>query len=72
MENLILSNIELYYSSSYNLKSQIITIDSDESSHILNVMRHRMNDEIYITNGTGKIFKSQIVQIKKKILMRKS
>jgi len=66
MENLILSNIELYYSSSYNLKSQIITIDSDESSHILNVMRHRMNDEIYITNGTGKIFKSQIVQINKK------
>src|SRR3989339_2195372 len=66
MENLILSNIELYYSSSYNLKSQIITIDRDESSHILNVMRHRMNDEIYITNGTGKIFKSQIVQINKK------
>lgn len=66
MENLILSNIELYYSSSCDLESQIIKIDGEESNHLLNVMRHQINDEIYITNGMGKIFKCRISQVNKK------
>ena len=71
MKNLILSNIELYYSNSYDLKSQIITMDSEESNHILNVMRHQIDDEIYITNGIGKIFKCRISQVNKKIVETK-
>src|SRR4030065_290670 len=66
MESLILSDIELYYSKLVDLKSGLITIESEESNHILNVMRHGTNDEIYITNGEGKIFKSQIVETSKK------
>jgi 16S rRNA (uracil1498-N3)-methyltransferase len=66
MYNLNLSNIELYYSASCDLDSQMITIEGDECNHILSVMRHRVNDEIYVTNGFGKIFTSQIVQINKK------
>ena len=58
MESLILSDIELYYSKLVDLKSGLITIKGEESNHILNVMRHGTNDEIYITNGEGKIFKS--------------
>lgn len=66
MENLILSNIELYYYSSCDLESQIIKIDGEESNHILNVMRHQINDEIYVTNGLGKIFKCRISHFNKK------
>ena len=68
MENLNLANIELYYSNQYDLKSQIITLDAEESSHVLNVMRHQIDDEIYITNGMGKIFKCRISQVNKKIV----
>ena len=60
MKNLILSNIELYYSSSIDLNAQIIKIEGEESNHILNVMRHQIDDEIYVTNGMGKIFKCSI------------
>jgi 16S rRNA (uracil1498-N3)-methyltransferase len=66
MANLNLANIELYYSNQYDLKSQVITMDSEESSHVLNVMRHQIHDEIYITNGMGKIFKCRIIQIDNK------
>ena len=66
MDKIILSNVELYYSNAVESKSGIVLVDSRESSHILNVMRHRLNDEIYITNGEGKIFKCQIIQITKK------
>ncbi len=65
MENLILSNIELYYSNLCDLKSQTITIAGDECNHILNVMRHKINDEIYITNGKGQLFKSRIIEFNK-------
>ncbi|HEY4756810.1 MAG TPA: RsmE family RNA methyltransferase, partial [Ignavibacteriaceae bacterium] len=71
MESLILSDIELYYSKLVDLKSGLITIESEESNHILNVMRHGTNDEIYITNGAGKIFKSQIVATSKKNVISK-
>ena len=71
MESLILSDIELYYSKLVDLKSGLITIESEESNHILNVMRHGTNDEIYITNGEGKIFKSQIVETSKKNVISK-
>lgn len=65
MENLELSNIELYYSHLCDLKSRIITIAGGECNHILNVMRHKINDEIYITNGKGQIFKSRVIEINK-------
>ena len=71
MESLILSDIELYYSKLVDLKSGLMTIKGEESNHILNVMRHGTNDEIYITNGEGKIFKSQIVATSKKNVISK-
>ena len=71
MESLILSDIELYYSKLVDLKSGLMTIKGEESNHILNVMRHGTNDEIYITNGEGKIFKSQIVETSKKNVISK-
>lgn len=71
MENLNLANIELYYSNQYDLKSQLITMDAEESSHVLNVMKHQIDDKIYVTNGMGNIFKCRISHVNKKIVEAK-
>ncbi|NWF90308.1 MAG: 16S rRNA (uracil(1498)-N(3))-methyltransferase [Ignavibacteriaceae bacterium] len=63
MDQYLLADTELYYSTSIDLKSQMIIVKGDESNHILNVMRHRIGDEILITNGAGKIFSCVIENI---------
>lgn len=71
METLILSDIELYYSVALDTKTSSILIDSEECNHIINVMRHKVDDEIYISNGLGKIFRCQINLIKKELVQAK-
>lgn len=71
MESIFLSDIELYYSKLIDLKSGLITINGEESNHIINVMRHKCNDEVHVTTGEGKIFKGQIVENSKKSLIVK-
>ena len=51
-----LSNTELYYSS--DISDGYIQIHEEESKHLLKVMRHKVGDQLYITNGEGKIFNS--------------
>ncbi len=71
MKDLILSDIELFFSQLVDMKTQLITVESEEANHIVNVMRHRIGDEIFITNGKGKIFKNEILAInKKKVVVR--
>ena len=55
-----LSNTELYYSS--DISDGYIQIHEEESKHLLKVMRHKVGDQLYITNGEGKIFKSTIIE----------
>jgi len=55
-----LSGVELYYSSFGNIKGNNIIISEDDYKHIAKVMRHSIGDEIYITDGNGKIFLSII------------
>lgn len=71
MKNLRLADIELFYSKAIDLNSQTILIDGEESNHIINVMRHEADDEIYITAGEGKIYRCQILLIKKKLIQAK-
>lgn len=66
--NKYFSNIELYYSSSKNIFNEKIIIDGDEFLHIAKVMRHKMNEEIYSTDGEGNIFKGTISKIEKDYL----
>lgn len=66
MTYIFLSNTDLYFSNSINSDSELIIIEDDECKHILNVMRHELNDELFITDGNGKIFKSIIVDKNKK------
>lgn len=53
-----LSEIELYYTESVH--EDIIIISGDEHKHISRVMRHRINDELYVTDGKGNIYLSKI------------
>lgn len=69
MESLIRSNKELYYSLPSRINSNLIVLNKEESKHIVGVMRHHKDDEIYITNGLGKIFLCKIEDIKKEIVL---
>jgi len=60
-----LSNIELYYSFEENISDEIILLTSDEFKHAVKVMRSKIGDTIYITNGYGLIFKTEILSIEK-------
>jgi 16S rRNA (uracil1498-N3)-methyltransferase len=60
----ILSHIELYYSP-HEIKDNIITLAGEDFKHAAKVMRHSVNDEIFITDGKGCIFKSVILKINK-------
>lgn len=55
-----LSNIELYYSS--DISDGYIQISEEESKHLVKVMRHGVGDKLNITDGLGRIFKSEIIE----------
>ena len=63
-----LSGVELYYCSSEEIKGNNISIADDDHKHIVKVMRHSAGDEIYVTNGAGKIFLTDIKEIGKNSL----
>jgi 16S rRNA (uracil1498-N3)-methyltransferase len=56
-----LSDIELYYSNS--AEDELITLSGEEFHHCAKVMRHSPGDEIYITDGRGKIFLTEILDV---------
>jgi 16S rRNA (uracil1498-N3)-methyltransferase len=60
-----LSNIELYYTYSQNISNNKIIIEGEEYAHITKVMRHSEKDELYITDGNGKIYSGLINRINK-------
>src|ERR1039457_4139812 len=64
MTNRYLSNIELYYSSD-RINDNEFLIDGEDFNHIIKVMRHSLQDIIYITDGRGNIFESKITSINK-------
>jgi 16S rRNA (uracil1498-N3)-methyltransferase len=60
-----LSDIELYYSDLINQDKAGIIISGDEAHHALNVMRHSEGDILYVTDGKGAIYKSEITLTEK-------
>ena len=60
-----LSNIELYYTSEENVSDKTLSLAGDEFKHSVKVMRSKIGDTIYITNGVGSIFKTEISSIEK-------
>ncbi len=57
-----LFNIELYYSPHKTAKGDKVYLTGDEFIHASKVMRHKTDDEIYITDGNGLIIKGKIIR----------
>ena len=62
---MIFSNTEFYYTSPKLISDKAIIITDVEAKHISRVMRHKVDDNILITNGEGKIYQSVIKNITK-------
>jgi len=71
MKHYKLSDIELYYTRPGLITKDIITLVDDEFKHCCKVMRNSIGDVIYITDGEGKIYKTEIEKIEKSILYGK-
>lgn len=62
----LLSDIELFYSD--QVSSDSITLSDDEFHHCIKVFRKKTGDEIFITDGKGKIYFCRIETISTKEL----
>ena len=63
LQPVFLSDVELYYSE--KVRGKQIEITGEECHHIKDVMRHKVDDEIYVTDGLGTIYHSKILGISK-------
>lgn len=66
MEGNIFSNTEFYYTDPKNITGSEIILEDEESNHLVKVMRHSVNDFIFVTNGEGKVYKSKLIKIEKR------
>jgi len=64
-----LSDVELYYLE--KVSNNELEISNEEFHHIKDVMRHKADDEFYITDGKGFIYHSSIQAIEKNKLICK-
>lgn len=62
----LLSDIELFYSD--QISSDMISLTDDEFKHCIKVFRKKVGDEIFVTDGKGKIYNCTIETIGKKEL----
>jgi 16S rRNA (uracil1498-N3)-methyltransferase len=72
LEQVFLSNIELYYSSNYNKDDNTIILAEEEFYHAIKVMRNKTGDDLYITDGKGHIFSTIIDEIQSKTAILKT
>ncbi|MCB9219340.1 MAG: 16S rRNA (uracil(1498)-N(3))-methyltransferase [Ignavibacteriales bacterium] len=66
LEGNIFSNTEFYYTDPKNITGSEIILEDEESNHLVKVMRHSVNDFIFVTNGEGKVYKSKLIKIEKR------
>jgi 16S rRNA (uracil1498-N3)-methyltransferase len=52
--------MQLFYNSTLQTSDVIFQFDKEESKHIVKVLRKKGGDEIFITNGKGNLFHSEI------------
>jgi 16S rRNA (uracil1498-N3)-methyltransferase len=68
LDSVFLSDIELYYTSPENISNGEVLIYDEECYHITRVMRHNVNDELFVTDGAGKIYKCLLSNIGKDLV----
>ena len=52
--------MQLFFNSDIETNTQQFTFDKTESRHIVRVLRKQQGDTIYITNGKGQLFTSEV------------
>ena len=60
--------MELYYTDLKNVFSNYLLITGTEAHHINNVMRHKIHDMIYVTDGQGNEYQTVIKTIEKNLI----
>jgi len=58
-----LSDIELYYVFPEFIENEKIILQGEEFHHAVHVMRNSVSDLLYVTDGEGNIYKTEIVSI---------
>ena len=53
--------MQLFYNSEIKNNSNAFSFDKEESKHIVKVLRKKEGDKIFITNGLGYLFESEII-----------
>tara|TARA_R110000744_G_scaffold216768_1_gene335518 strand:- start:511 stop:1218 length:708 start_codon:yes stop_codon:yes gene_type:complete len=53
--------MQLFYNSDLKATDTVFTFDSNESKHIIKVLRKKIGDELWITNGEGYLFEAKII-----------
>ena len=53
--------MQLFYNSDIKQGDVTFFFDKEESKHIVKVLRKKENDKIFITNGLGYLFESEII-----------
>lgn len=66
-----LSNIELYYCASVLDDAQTFVLVDDEYQHCVKVMRNKIGDKLFATDGCGNIFEGIITEIQKESVTAK-
>ena len=69
MERILISEIELFFTVSAD--NSTFVLDENEANHAVRVLRKKISDEIYATDGKGNIFKGEIIHTDKKNLTAK-
>ena len=52
--------MQLFYNANITEDTQQFTFDRTESRHIVRVLRKKIGDQLFITNGKGILFTSEI------------
>ena len=60
-----LSNIELYFTALVSEDEKYFRLTDDEFHHSAKVMRNKIGDKLFATDGNGKLFESKIISISK-------
>lgn len=76
LEPVFPSKIELYYTEPEFVNGDRLAIKGEEVKHISSVMRHNPGDILFVTDGTGHLFETEIQEITKKeitaLILKKS
>ena len=63
--------MQLFYSPDISESTVSFSFSKEESNHILKVLRKKIGDVLYITNGSGWLFNAEVTQINSKNCLAK-